>query len=351
MSLGPIMLDLPGVELDTESRDLLRHPLVGGVILFARNFHSAEQVTQLVSEIHAIRETELLVAVDHEGGRVQRFREGFTRLPPVTDLGNIYDKNPNKAKELAEQTGWLNAAELRACGIDLNFAPVLDLDYGISTVIGDRAFHRSAEVVADIAHAYMIGMHEAGMAAVGKHFPGHGAIEADTHTQMAVDERRYVDIRADDILAFERMMHYNLPAVMAAHVIYTECDDKPAGFSSFWMHDVLRNELGFNGAAFSDDLCMKGAEVIGDITARAEAALTAGCDMALVCNDRAATIQVLDELKVRINPVSNTRLLRLQGHRRAHSSLSECQQDPLWRQAAKAINSYALSETLDLDIG
>lgn len=351
MSLGPIMMDLPGIELDAESRELLKHPLVGGVILFTRNFQSATQVTQLVSEIHALRTTELLVAVDHEGGRVQRFREGFTRLPPVADLGHIYNKDPKKARVLAEQTGWLNAAELRACGIDLNFAPVLDLDYGVSSVIGDRAFHKKAEVVADLAHAYMLGMHEAGMAAVGKHFPGHGAIEADTHTSIAVDARRYADIRSDDMLAFERMMHYKLPAVMAAHVIYSACDDKPAGFSSYWMHDVLRTELNFNGAILSDDLCMKGAEVIGDITARAEAALSAGCDMALVCNDRPATILVLDELKARINPVSNSRLLRLQGHRRAHASLAQCQQDPLWHQAAKAINSYALSETLDLDIG
>ncbi|MGD8999849.1 MAG: beta-N-acetylhexosaminidase, partial [Granulosicoccaceae bacterium] len=314
MSLGPLMIDLPGSELDPASRELLRHPLVGGVILFTRNYESPSQLSELVAAIHTLRETGLLVAVDHEGGRVQRFREGFTRLPPVADLGRLYQRNTKRAHTLARYTGWLNAAELRACGIDLNFAPVLDLDYGVSTVIGDRAFARDPEVVADLAHAYMHGMHDAGMSAVGKHFPGHGAIAADSHEVIAVDERPYADIRADDLLAFERMMHYGLPAVMAAHVIYPRCDEQPAGFSSFWLRQVLRDELGFQGAVFSDDLSMRGALGMGDITQRSMAALEAGCDMILVCNDRPAAEQALDELKWKINPVSNARLLRLQGH-------------------------------------
>jgi beta-N-acetylhexosaminidase len=344
------MIDLPGTELDPASKELLEHPLVGGVILFTRNYESPSQVTELVSAIHALRETELLVAVDHEGGRVQRFREGFTRLPPVADLGRLYQRNAKQARRLAQFTGWLNAAELRACGIDLNFAPVLDLDFGVSSVIGDRAFARDPQVVADLAHAYMHGMHDAGMSAVGKHFPGHGAIAADSHDVIAVDDRPYADIREDDLLAFERMMHYGLPAIMAAHVIYPRCDAQPAGFSSFWLHQVLRDELEFQGAVFSDDLSMKGAHGIGDIMTRTVAALEAGCDMALICNDRPAAEQVLDELKWKINPVSNARLLRLQGHGHVAENLAALHGQDNWREAVHAVNSYALTEELDLDI-
>lgn len=344
------MIDLPGTELDPASRELLRHPLVGGVILFARNYESPSQVTTLVAAIHALRETALLVAVDHEGGRVQRFRDGFTRLPPVADLGRLYQRNAKQARQLAHFTGWLNAAELRACGLDLNFAPVLDLDFGVSSVIGDRAFARDPEVVAELAHAYMHGMHDAGMSAVGKHFPGHGAIAADSHDTIAVDDRSYADIREDDLLAFERMMHYGLPAIMAAHVIYPQCDAQPAGFSSYWLQTVLRDELGFQGAVFSDDLSMKGAHGIGDIMSRTVAALEAGCDMALICNDRPAAEKVLDELKWRVSPVSNARLLRLQGHGRIAENLETLQAQDQWREAVHAVNSYALTEELDLDI-
>ena len=344
------MIDLPGSELDPASRELLMHPLVGGVILFTRNYESPSQISALVAAIHALRETELLVAVDHEGGRVQRFRDGFTRLPPVADLGRLYQRNAKQARQLAQFTGWLNAAELRACGIDLNFAPVLDLDFGVSSVIGDRAFARDPEVVAQLARAYMHGMHDAGMSAVGKHFPGHGAIAADSHDVIAVDDRPYVDIREEDLLAFERLIHYGLPAVMAAHVIYPRCDAQPAGFSTFWLGKVLRDELEFKGAVFSDDLSMKGAHGVGDIMTRTVSALEAGCDMALICNDRPAAERVLDELKWRINPVSNARLLRLQGHGHVADDLAALHSQDNWREAVHAVNSYALTEELDLDI-
>lgn len=344
------MIDLPGAALDPASRELLLHPLVGGVILFSRNYESPSQVSELVASIHALRTTALLVAVDHEGGRVQRFREGFTRLPPVADLGRLYRRDPGRAREFAHYTGWLNAAELRACGIDLNFAPVLDLDFGVSSVIGDRAFARDPETVADLAHAYTRGMHDAGMSAVGKHFPGHGAIAADSHDVIAVDDRPYIDIRQDDLLAFERMMHYGLPAIMAAHVIYPQCDPQPAGFSWYWMHKVLRDEMGFQGAVFSDDLSMRGAHGIGDITTRTTTALEAGCDMALICNDRPAVETVLDELQWKINPVSNARLLRLQGHGHVARDLTDLHGRDAWRDALRAVNSYALTEELDLDV-
>lgn len=348
MSLGPLMIDIAGLELDKQDRELLRHPLIGGVILFARNYESVAQVNGLIEQIHSLRATPLLVAVDQEGGRVQRFREGFTRLPPVADLGEYYNKNARHACELARQTGWLNAAELRSVGVDLSFSPVLDLDYGVSGVIGDRAFHRDPEAVAELAHAYMRGMEMAGMAAVGKHFPGHGAIEADSHEVISVDNRRYADIRADDMLPFERMIHYGLPAVMIAHVVYPACDAKPAGFSRYWLQDILRGELEFKGAIFSDDLSMKGAAVAGNAVDRARAALAAGCDMVLVCNDRPAAIQVLNELKPEVNPASNARLLALQG--RGNFSAVSLRHLPEWHEAARAVESYSLKETLDLEM-
>ncbi len=348
MSLGPLMLDVAGTSLSSEDREVLHHPLVGGVILFARNYESPGQVTELIKNIHALRKTPLLVAVDQEGGRVQRFKDGFTRLPPVADLGIIYNKDRKLARQLAEQTGWINAAELREVGADLSFAPVLDLDFSVSSVIGDRAFHRSPEVVADLAHSYMRGMDQAGMAAVGKHFPGHGAIAADSHETISIDERRYSDIRNEDMLAFERMIHFGMPAIMIAHIIYSQCHDQPAGFSGFWLKEVLRKELDFQGAIFSDDLSMKGAAGLGGIVDRADACMQAGCDMFLVCNDREAAVEVIDGLKPEVNPASNSRLLRLQG--RDLLGPEPVRESQHWHQAAKAVESYGLKETLDLDM-
>lgn len=348
MSLGPLMLDIAGYSLSSEDREILNHPLVGGVILFTRNYESPRQVTSLIKEIHAIRKTPLLVAVDQEGGRVQRFKDGFTRLPPVADLGIIYNKDRKLALKLAEQTAWVNAAELREVGADLSFAPVLDLDFSVSSVIGDRAFHRSPEVVADLAHSYMRGMDQAGMAAVGKHFPGHGAIAADSHECISIDERSYNDIRNEDMLSFERMIHFGLPAMMIAHIIYSQCHDQPAGFSGYWLKDVLRGELEFKGAIFSDDLSMKGAAGLGDITDRADACMQAGCDMFLVCNDRDAAVRVIDSLKPEVNPASNSRLLRLQG--RDVLGAGPVRESKRWHEAVSAVESYGLKETLDLDM-
>lgn len=348
MSLGPMMLDVAGTSLTSEDREILAHPLLGGVILFARNYENPQQVKSLIKEIHALRKTPLLIAVDQEGGRVQRFQEGFTRLPAAADLGVMYNKDRNLAIQLAEQTGWINAAELREVGADLNFAPVLDLDYATSSVIGDRSFHRSPEVVADIAHSYMRGMEQAGMSAVGKHFPGHGAIAADSHETISIDDRSFNDIRNEDMLAFERMIHFGMPAIMIAHIIYSQCHDQAAGFSGYWLRDILRGELDFQGAIFTDDLSMKGAAVLGDIVARAQASLEAGCDMFLVCNDRDAAIQVLDAVKPEVNPASNSRLLRLQGRR--VDNAGPVRDTKRWHQAAKAVESYSLKETLDLEL-
>lgn len=333
------MLDVLGLELSALERERLRHPLVGGVILFARNYRSPDQVESLVREIHELREPQLLVAVDHEGGRVQRFREGFTALPAMARLGEHYGENRKRAKRLAQACGWLMAKELRAVGVDFSFAPVLDLDRGISRVIGDRALHAHPEAVADLAHSLMIGMAEAGMAATGKHFPGHGGVEADSHLAIPVDARGYADIYADDILPFERMIRFGLAAIMPAHVIYPAVDAQPAGFSRFWLQEVLRRRLDFQGVIFSDDLSMEGAKVAGGIVERAQAALSAGCDMVLVCNDAQAAEQVLDHLGRYDNPVSTLRLVRMHG--RHPVSRTELAADSAYRQMVSLVQNVA----------
>lgn len=348
MALGPIMLGLEGLELTAEERALLRHPLVGGVILFGRNYQSPEQLTALTAAIHDLRQPRLLVAVDHEGGRVQRFREGFTRLPAVRCLGELYDRDRMRAKQLARVTGWLMAAELRAVGVDFSFAPVLDLDHGVSGIIGDRAFHRDPETVADLAHAYVSGMQKGGMEGVGKHFPGHGGIAADSHLELPVDPRPYEDLADADLLAFERMIHYGLAALMPAHVLYPRVDDRPAGFSARWLKQILRRDLEFQGVIFSDDLDMAGAGAAGSPPERAHAALAAGCDMILACNDRAAAIAILDNLRHVMEPVSQLRLIRLHG--RGRPTVERLRREPNWRRAVALVRDYDASPLLEMDI-
>ncbi len=337
MPLGPLMLDLAGTTLDAVERERLRHPLVGGVILFSRNYESPAQIEALVRDVHALREPQLLVAVDHEGGRVQRFRDGFTHLPPAARLGALYDENPQRATRLAQACGWLMARELRAVGVDFSFAPVLDLDRGISRVIGDRAFHSDPEAVAHIAHAYMNGMTHAGMAATGKHFPGHGGVEADSHVALPRDERRFEDIFAEDVLPFARMIHYGLAGIMPAHVVYMAVDAQPAGFSRFWLQEVLRRRLEFQGVIFSDDLSMEGATIAGGIVERARAALAAGCDIALVCNDPQGADRVLDGLGSYDEPVSHMRLARMHG--RHAVSRGELAGDEEYQQALRMVRN------------
>ncbi len=339
MSLGPVMLDIEGLALSATDRERLKHPLVGGVILFSRNYESPEQIESLVREIHDLRHPPLLVAVDHEGGRVQRFRQGFTELPAVRLLGEIYDENPKRARRLAETSGWLMATELRAVGIDFSFAPVLDLDRGVSQVIGNRAFHSHPETVADIAHYYMIGMHRAGMAATGKHFPGHGHVTADSHVALPIDERPLPDIVAQDLVPFERMIHYGLEGIMPAHVIFARVDSQPAGFSSIWLKKILRKQLGFQGVIFSDDLSMEGAKGAGDVVMRAKTALTAGCDMVLVCNDASAADQVLSRLGHYDDPVSHLRLVRMHG--RENPNRTQLAQDQAYHDAVRAVSALA----------
>lgn len=315
MSLGPIMLDVVGTELTADDIRRLQHPLVGGVILFKRNYENNAQLKALTASIHDVRQPPLLIAVDHEGGRVQRFRDGFTKIPPMREFGKIWDKNPKKAKELAKEAGWILAAELRAHGVDFSFTPVLDMDYGDSLVIGDRAFHLDAHAISELAFALMQGLKKAGMAAVGKHFPGHGFVVADSHVSMPVDEREFDQIAQQDMQPFRMLIDDGIAAIMPAHVIYPKVDDKPAGFSSRWLQKILRERLGFNGVIFSDDLSMEAATAGGDVTTRVLAALKAGCDMVLLCNQPAMADELLANLKWTISAQSLSRLARMHGHR------------------------------------
>ncbi|MCP5419308.1 MAG: beta-N-acetylhexosaminidase [Gammaproteobacteria bacterium] len=350
MSLGPVMLGLESLELSAEEKNLLMHPLVGGVILFSRNYHSPEQVARLVSDIHACRQPRLLIAVDHEGGRVQRFREGFTRLPAVRRLGEIYDADSRRAMQLARLTGWLMATELRAVGVDFSFAPVLDLDRGVSGVIGDRAFHSQPDVVAELAQAYIGGMQKAGMEAVGKHFPGHGGVAADSHHALPIDPRPFAELQENDMASFAQVIRSGkLAGIMPAHVVYTQVDAQPAGFSKQWLQNVLRIDLGFQGAIFSDDLDMAGAGFAGGPPQRAQAALDAGCDMVLACNDRQAAVRILDGLRFDPDPLAHRRLTRFHGRGRI-TTLADLRQDGAWQTGVRWVSDFDAFPPLDRDL-
>jgi len=311
MSLGPLMVDVAGTQLTPEDIDVLRHPLVGSVILFARNYQNPQQITALCAAIRAVRTPHLLVAVDHEGGRVQRFREGFTRLPAVRLLGRRFDADRREGLLAAHSVGWLMAAELRSVGVDFSFAPCVDLDYGLSEVIGDRAFHGDPDAAGALAAAYLAGMREAGMAAVAKHFPGHGAVTADSHVALPVDRRELADMEPD-LRPYRLLIDNQLPGVMAAHVEYPAVDVLPASLSKRWISEILRGSLGFHGCVFADDLTMAGAAAFGHATERVRRAIEAGCDVLPICNDRPAVLAVLRTFEPDIcTPASQARLVRM----------------------------------------
>ncbi len=292
---APVVLDIAGTQLDANDRRRLKHPLTGGLILFARNWVNRAQLTALTAEIKKIR-PDMLISVDHEGGRVQRFcTDGFTHLPPMKALGELWMKDALAATNAATAAGYVLGAELRACGVDLSFTPVLDLDHGDSGVIGDRAFHRDPRVVAMLAKSLMHGLLQAGMANCGKHWPGHGFVKADSHVAVPVDKRSLKAILTDDAKPYE-WLSTSLSSVMPAHVIYPKVDAAPAGFSARWLQQILRGDLGFQGAIFSDDLSMEGAKVAGSTLDCALAALGAGCDMVLLCNQSIDGGRAVDDL-------------------------------------------------------
>jgi beta-N-acetylhexosaminidase len=348
MSLGPLMVDLAGTTLSGDDLEVLAHPLVGGVLLFSRNYRDPEQVAALTAEIRAVRTPHLLIAVDHEGGRVQRFREGFTRLPAARLLGRRFDEDRREALNLTHAIGWLMASELRAVGVDFSFAPCVDLEYGVSEIIGDRAFHRDADAVAALAAAYLSGMREAGTAAIAKHFPGHGAVVADSHIALPVDRRDFVDLEAD-LRPYRLLIDNQLPAVMAAHVVYPAVDALPASLSRRWITDILRRSMGFHGCVFADDLSMAGAAACGDVSARARLALAAGCDVLPICNDRAAVRTVLKAFEGdAATPASQARLVRMRARGEAPTNLKD---NAYWLETAARIANLSIAPPLVLTEG
>jgi beta-N-acetylhexosaminidase len=325
--IGPVMLDVEGLTLAQHEHEKINHPNTGAVILFSRNYQSPEQVTELISSIRAARNGDILIAVDQEGGRVQRFQNGFTRLPPASCYA--------EAPELAESAGWLMAAELLAVGVDFSFAPVLDIDCGISQIIGDRSFSTDPVLATRFAGLFRKGMNAAGMAATGKHFPGHGAVALDSHLTLPTDDRDLDSLRAKDFLPFKQLIKEGLEGIMPAHVVYPHIDPNPAGFSAFWIQQILRQELNFNGTVFSDDLSMAGAASVGDFPERARLAQLAGCDMLLVCNNPVAAEQILEVLPITQDPLREQRLRRMQG--KPEQSKAQMNTEK-WQQISNLIN-------------
>ena len=332
---GPVVVDVLGTALTDEDRGRIRHPAAGAVILFARNYENPEQLAQLTADIERQREPALPVCVDHEGGRVQRFRDGFTAIPPMRMLGKLWDRDRDAAREAATSIGYIIAAELGAHGLDFSFSPVLDLDYGGSSVIGDRALHFDPTAVGALGACLVKGLGQGGVAAVAKHFPGHGYAQADSHVAVPRDERTFKEIARKDIAPYKAVIDAGLAAVMPAHVIYPQVDSQPAGYSVHWLQQVLRKELGFQGIVFSDDLSMEGAAVAGGPPERARAALAAGCDMVLLCNNPAGLDELLESLKeVQLAKPERLERMKKQGGRDLRKSVA-------YREAQEALRSVA----------
>lgn len=337
-TLGPVFVGIEGYALTPNEIALLQHPLVGGVVLFTRNIDTPEQVRALTTQLRSLRQPELIITVDQEGGRVQRLVNGFTRLPHMRQCGQLFEKDPALALQVVHTLGWLLAAEVLSVGIDMSFAPVLDVDTGISEIIGQRSISSSAIDVAVVMTALMKGMRSAGMPATGKHFPGHGGVRADSHLQLPIDDRPWEELFASDIQPFQYLIQHGLNAIMPAHVIYSAIDEQPAGFSTRWMQDVLRHQLGFKGVIISDDLGMQAAKCVGNLTARAQCALKAGCDVVLICNELDEIANTLADLAHTQHHDTTQHILTLRGN--TQQTYTELRNTQAWQDAVTLIEQY-----------
>ncbi len=336
---GVVMLDILGTSLTIDDKRRLSHPNCFGVILFAKNFSNKTQLSELCREIKNIRSTPIIIAVDHEGGRVQRFKTEFTLIPAMRNLGMIWVRDEVRAKDLAKKIGLIIAVELKSCGVDFSFTPVLDLDYEKSKVIGDRAFHADPRVVSELSYSVIEGLIQGGSVSVGKHFPGHGFVSEDSHLQIVTDHRSLDSIMERDIIPFANLIDNGLSAVMPAHVVYPSVDSLPVGFSEYWLKKILRRKLGFKGVIFSDDLSMKGAFINSSIEERGKMALNAGCDVILVCNEPEDADRLLDAIPIdRVTKPSNSCELFLQEiEKNAHAAVRFNDNDTLYRRAVNSI--------------
>jgi beta-N-acetylhexosaminidase len=338
--MGPVMFDVQGTSLSQEDKEILQHPLIGGLIFFTRNYQSPEQMADLSQQIRKAAKKPMLLAVDHEGGRVQRFRESFSLIPAMGKLWRMSEQNLALAKELAKQSAILMALEVQAVGIDISFAPVLDIN-NISDVIGDRAFHQQPDYVTELAEAFISGLHLVGMKATGKHFPGHGSVKADSHIDLPIDSRTSAEIFQQDLMPFRQLISKGkVDALMPAHIIFPDVDSKAVGFSRYWLQNILREQLGFNGVIFSDDLSMQGAASIGGYIERAEAAQAAGCDMLLLCNNRDGCVEVLDNANISTSLVASERLNKLLKTADKKINWSRLKENEVWQKASEYLNQY-----------
>ncbi len=336
--MGPVMLDVQSTSLSQEDKEIIQHPLVGGLIFFTRNYQSPEQIADLSQQIRVAAKKPMLIAVDHEGGRVQRFRDGFSLIPAMGKLWQMSDANLDLAKELAKQSAILMALEVQAVGIDISFAPVLDIN-NISDVIGDRSFHQQPQYVTELAEAFIDGLHQVGMKATGKHFPGHGSVKADSHVDLPIDTRSKAEIFQQDLVPFQQLIaKQKVDALMPAHIIFPDVDSQAVGFSRYWLQDILRETLGFNGVIFSDDLSMQGAASAGGYVERAEAAQDAGCDMLLLCNNREGCVDVLDNANISNLSISSERLKTLL--KKDNNHWSSLKSNTSWQHASQYLKTY-----------
>lgn len=341
--IGSLIIDIAGTALSSEDIDLLRHPMVGGIIFFTRNYKSRQQLFELCQAIRHVRLKPLLIMVDQEGGRVQRFQEEFTRIPSMAVFGHLYDQDRQPALRLTRECAWLLASELLSVGIDLSFTPVLDLHNAVNKAIGDRAFHRDPNAVIHLAEAFIEGLHQAGMSSTAKHFPGHGAVDVDSHEALPIDNRSFEEVLNTDMVPFAAMVKAGINNMMAAHIVYPQIDKYPVSFSRRWLKDILRQQLNFKGIIFSDDLNMKGADLSTNYADRVQLAHEAGCDITLLCNNRRGVIETLDNLKIEDHQIEKSKWQTLVGD--VSRLNTDLQSQTRWQRIHQQLNQLGTQST------